>query len=357
VSNRISQFLGGLIEEWLRTGAMSAFANLVFLIMACLLFFPLENLLEGRRRTERPRPRRVERLADLLHAVVNPSIAAVTAVTVGILLNPSAAEMLLQPVLGDDIAEKTEGWLRWFATFGRDLDREAHLPLAMLLSAFFGYWLHRALHEWSFLWRLHAVHHSSERVDWLSAHRQHPIEVMMIVVVTVAPPVILGLAPETIAGVVVFQKLHLFLSHSNTRLPFGPLRYLFVTPRHHHWHHEVDARCNYAGLFPFLDVIFGTYHDAPWFPTQTGSSSHVHTGWIAHLVHPLRRRRWVEADVCWCRVPLDQPLYGRAAEQALAVDPEQAFFDAAPAERPRAEGTRADETALTRALAHVIATS
>src|SRR5262249_16794253 len=46
----------------------------------------------------------------------------------------------------------------------------------ILLSDFCIYWGHRLQHRVGFLWRFHAVHHSSEHLDWLAAHREHPID-------------------------------------------------------------------------------------------------------------------------------------------------------------------------------------
>ncbi len=45
----------------------------------------------------------------------------------------------------------------------------------ILLSDFSIYWGHRLQHRVGFLWRFHAVHHSAERLDWLVAHREHPL--------------------------------------------------------------------------------------------------------------------------------------------------------------------------------------
>src|SRR5262245_32544203 len=38
------------------------------------------------------------------------------------------------------------------------------------------YWGHRLQHRVGFLWRFHAVHHSAEHLDWLAAHREHPVD-------------------------------------------------------------------------------------------------------------------------------------------------------------------------------------
>ncbi|MBM3139025.1 MAG: sterol desaturase family protein [Chloroflexi bacterium] len=44
----------------------------------------------------------------------------------------------------------------------------------VLLVDFTGYWSHRVFHAWGPAWRLHAIHHSSTQVGWLSAARLHP---------------------------------------------------------------------------------------------------------------------------------------------------------------------------------------
>jgi sterol desaturase/sphingolipid hydroxylase (fatty acid hydroxylase superfamily) len=46
----------------------------------------------------------------------------------------------------------------------------------LLLSDFLIYWGHRLQHRVDFLWRFHKVHHSAEHLDWLAAHREHPLD-------------------------------------------------------------------------------------------------------------------------------------------------------------------------------------
>lgn len=52
----------------------------------------------------------------------------------------------------------------------------AQLPLSWVVVEAFAYWPHRWLHEVPWLWRLHATHHSPERLYWLNATRAHPLE-------------------------------------------------------------------------------------------------------------------------------------------------------------------------------------
>ncbi len=61
----------------------------------------------------------------------------------------------------------------------------------ILLSDFFVYWGHRLQHRVPFLWRFHSVHHSAEHLDWLAAHREHPLDTVytMGLINLPAPPV------------------------------------------------------------------------------------------------------------------------------------------------------------------------
>jgi hypothetical protein len=52
----------------------------------------------------------------------------------------------------------------------------AQVFLLLVINDFFRYWYHRWMHENSFMWRWHAVHHSSERLYWFNGTRSHPLE-------------------------------------------------------------------------------------------------------------------------------------------------------------------------------------
>ena len=61
----------------------------------------------------------------------------------------------------------------------------SHLPLGIqalmvvLISDFARYWLHRLNHTIPVLWRLHAVHHSVDKMYWMNTSRFHPLEKAM----------------------------------------------------------------------------------------------------------------------------------------------------------------------------------
>lgn len=121
---------------------------------------------------------------------------------------------------------------------------------------------HRLMHESPRLWRFHAVHHCPAQMDWLAGSRMHFAEVLFIRSLVITPVYLLGFAESAINAYVIWVGIQSVLIHANTRLRFGWLEYLFVTPHFHHWHHAADVEAidrNYAANLAVLDMIFGTY--------------------------------------------------------------------------------------------------
>ncbi len=141
-----------------------------------------------------------------------------------------------------------------------------------------------------FLWRLHEIHHSSETMDWLASFRQHPLEILLMTLAQNAPLVLLGIPLGAHAAVLALLKLATVFVHANIRVPEGPWTLVVATPRFHHRHHQLGGAVrNYASLFPFIDVLFGTY--TPKAATTFGVPRALPDGFVALLVEPLRGRR------------------------------------------------------------------
>jgi sterol desaturase/sphingolipid hydroxylase (fatty acid hydroxylase superfamily) len=168
----------------------------------------------------------------------------------------------------------------------------------VLLSDFCLYWAHRWQHHSPFLWRFHAIHHSAEHMDWLAAHREHPLDTLYTVGVLNLPPLLLGFPLETMAGFIAFRGLWAVYIHSNVKLPLGPLRLLIGAPELHHWHHDRarDAG-NYANISPLMDWLFGTYRHPGHEPAAFGISSPMPSGYFQQLWHPFRRKVKSDADL------------------------------------------------------------
>ncbi|MBK7038305.1 MAG: sterol desaturase family protein [Bacteroidetes bacterium] len=158
----------------------------------------------------------------------------------------------------------------------------------IVLSDFIIYWGHRLQHKVNFLWRFHKVHHSSVHLDWLAAHREHPLDSIYTVGLINLPAFLLGFPLETIAGLIAFRGIWAIYIHSNVRLPIGKLRILIGAPELHHWHHDLDRKAgNYANISPLMDVIFGTYVCPDHEPEAFGIKEEFPKNYVGQIVYPL----------------------------------------------------------------------
>lgn len=142
-----------------------------------------------------------------------------------------------------------------------------HLPgilqvvLMLIVADFLRYWQHRAMHRSPTLWRLHAIHHSPDRLYWLNVGRFHPLEEVLQSLVEILPFVILGVDPRVLAGYYVFYAVNGFFQHSNCDVRLGPLNQLIAGPELHRWHHAAEIReanHNYGNKLIIWDTLFGT---------------------------------------------------------------------------------------------------
>jgi sterol desaturase/sphingolipid hydroxylase (fatty acid hydroxylase superfamily) len=157
------------------------------------------------------------------------------------------------------------------------------------------YWLHRACHRFPLLWRLHAVHHSPELLYSLNSGRFHPLEKVLHFCVDTVPFIVLGVAPEVIAGYFVIYTANGLFQHSNVRLNYGWLNYFVGSAETHRWHHARDphlAACNFGSSTAVWDVIFGTWHlPKDRHVEEVGIMDKAYPrGFIEQLVAPFRDR-------------------------------------------------------------------
>lgn len=141
----------------------------------------------------------------------------------------------------------------------------AMLIITLLALDLFSYISHVLMHKIPFMWRVHRVHHSDVHLDATTSFRQHPGEAMFRFMFTMAPAVLLGLPPVTVAIYRTLSGVNAILEHVNLSLwqPLDTLlSFIYVTPNMHKVHHSRDARetdSNYANLFSIYDRVFGTF--------------------------------------------------------------------------------------------------
>jgi sterol desaturase/sphingolipid hydroxylase (fatty acid hydroxylase superfamily) len=138
----------------------------------------------------------------------------------------------------------------------------AQAVLALLVGDFVRYWFHRAEHAWLPLWRIHATHHSAERLYCVNGPRLHPLEVALSGALQTMPLAALGAGGDALALQLLLTLAIGRFQHCNIALTLGPLDYVFSAPAPHRWHHARDARtaqCNYGGDVLLWDHVFGTF--------------------------------------------------------------------------------------------------
>jgi len=213
---------------------------------------------------------------DLVHVLVNPLIVAPLA------LATYGSMKLLVLLLGDPNA--------WLAPQVALLPFWLQLLLATLVSDFFGYWRHRAMHSTA-LWPIHAVHHSTEVMDWLSTNRFHPLNQVLTHLVHLGSLWLLGFSPAAVAGSVVIRTIYGNYVHANVDIHYGALGWLLVSPRCHRWHHsrrESPQGSNFGTVFSLWDTIFGTlYLPAGEQPCDFGLEGEgIEANYLKHLGYP-----------------------------------------------------------------------
>lgn len=130
----------------------------------------------------------------------------------------------------------------------------------VLMVDFMRYWLHRACHRYDALWRLHEVHHAPKILYSLNSARFHPVEKALHFCLDSVPFLLLGVAPEVMAGYVLLYATNGLFQHSNIRLKAGWLNYVMATAQTHRWHHALDTQpCNFSNTTIVWDWVFGTF--------------------------------------------------------------------------------------------------
>lgn len=156
------------------------------------------------------------------------------------------------------------------------------------------YAMHRYSHVSGFLWKLHALHHSPERLYWLNGGRRHPLSALVLAGPGLMVLFLLGATPIAVAAWLSFMSIHLAFQHANLDYKLGPFRYVFGVAEMHRWHHKrefEDAQVNFGEVWLIWDHLFGTFHDAPKSPGKGEVGLHedrIPSGYWAQLAWPFR---------------------------------------------------------------------
>lgn len=222
---------------------------------------------------------RLEWQTDFTHFVVNHFLVGLTLLIVNYLIHRVFGWALYAP-----LQAAVQG-----------LPFLVELFACLLVADLVQYWTHRAYHEVPFLWRFHAVHHSTKVMDWMAGSRLHLLEVVTTRVSILGVLFVLGFEKAVMDAYIVIVGFQAVFNHANVSLPWGPLKYVLVTPDFHHWHHSSDRAAldrNYAAHFAFLDYLFGTAVKADRaFPEKYGVlGDYMPAGFVGRQLFPFTYR-------------------------------------------------------------------
>ena len=170
------------------------------------------------------------------------------------------------------------------------------IAVGMVVAEFGLYWAHRIAHEKDWLWRFHAVHHSSTRLWFFNNSRFHFVDSLKSVLLSVPLLLLVGAPGEIVMWVSALTSFIGILTHCNVEMRFGPLNYVFNTPGLHRWHHSSDIRegnQNYGESLMLFDIIFGTFFNPSRRPpANIGIKEALPKTFLAQVLAPFVWRKY-----------------------------------------------------------------
>ena len=246
--------------------------GVVIVFLLFVLVVPFEKMFP---RHKGQKVRRPQLDTDIGYALVSPLMGLLTglvAIVVGILSLAWIPGLLVRPYV-DSIPPN-------------------YLPIVgFLLFDALVYWTHRFYHEIPVLWNFHAIHHSTETLDWASGFRAHPLDG------TILAPAFVFLVTarfsfELTGALAVAQLILGLFLHANVRWRLKWLHRFIITPEFHHWHHTNEREAiwtNYSTFLPLWDQMFGTYHmPKDQRPQSYGVNEPIPEGILRQLKHPFK---------------------------------------------------------------------
>ncbi len=162
----------------------------------------------------------------------------------------------------------------------------------IFVGDFISYWRHLLEHT-RWLWPAHAIHHSDTEMTFLTLARFHPVNRVVTSCVDFGLLALLGFPAWALIANAMVRNYYGQLIHVELPWMYGPLRWIFVSPVMHQWHHSVDyigSGSNFATVFSVFDRAFGTYHVPGPCTGPLGVGDDVGGSIVKQMIYPL---------VCW----------------------------------------------------------
>lgn len=248
---------------------------LAFIVSAVLFIF-IEKVFPKYKEQIIARP---EWKLDLVYFIINHLL-----ITVLLLV----ANYFFTNVFSWAISQNLQDWIQ-------SLPIIVQVIILIITADFVLYWSHRLYHEVPRLWKVHAIHHSVEYMDWLAGSRNHILQTFSDRIFAIIPLYLIGTDKAALDIYIAFAAFQAVYVHANVNIPMGPIKYILVTPKFHHWHHSSQKPAidtNYSVHTPLFDILFKTYHmpKLHW-PSHYGTVPRVPRSFIKQLFYPLSKKQ------------------------------------------------------------------
>ncbi|MGP9800009.1 sterol desaturase family protein [Rheinheimera sp. NSM] len=241
------------------------------LFLLALLFFLLNLLVKGKKavsNTWAALPNGVFNLLLMgLNAVVIPPIVSALAT----LINPHKVSPYL--------SEMWESSPAIFVIF-----------TTVFVGDFVGYWRHRLEHT-RLLWPAHSIHHSDDKMTWLTLQRFHPVNRISTYMIDSFILIALGFPVYAIIANNLVRHYYGYFIHADLPWTYGKWGLLFVSPAMHRWHHAEERMAhntNYATVFSIFDRVFGTYRVPGVCDVALGVRTIGTMGFVKQMLYPFK---------------------------------------------------------------------
>ncbi|MEL6287504.1 MAG: sterol desaturase family protein [Pseudomonadota bacterium] len=192
--------------------------------------------------------------------------------------------------------------IAWFIPWDGIWPTEWPFALQVLIAvvvADFGFsMLHWLSHRVTFLWRLHAVHHSLERLYGFNGLVRHPLHQTIDLAIGTLPLVLAGLPVDVAVVLGAIISIQLIVQHSNVDFAIGPVqKFLSIGTLHrlHHVNWGKEGDVNFGLFFTVWDWMLGTLVLQPKRAIEASDMGideepNYPRGYVDHLIHPFSPR-------------------------------------------------------------------
>ena len=148
------------------------------------------------------------------------------------------------------------------------------LLVFFIILDFLQWFTHVLLHRFEVLWRFHQVHHSVKEMGFAAHLRYHWMENILYKPLKIFGVMILGGFEPEQAYIVHFIAISIgHFNHSNIKITWGPLKYIFNNPVMHLYHHAytLPENRNYGVNFGISLSLWDYIFKTNYIPEDSGT--------------------------------------------------------------------------------------